>query len=66
MTLEHWLLSARIDGVKSQNTTGFKHVACNPVAVEFAVSGYRVYGCKINDILITIFMSNNHFCKILT
>jgi len=40
VTLKHLLLSAGIDGVKSQNTTGFKHLAYNPVAVEFAVIMY--------------------------
>jgi hypothetical protein len=39
VTLKHWLLSARLDGVKSQNTTGFIHTACNRV-VEFAVIMY--------------------------
>jgi len=36
--LKHWLLPARLDG--GQNTTAFKHIAYNPVAVEFAVIMY--------------------------
>jgi len=40
VTLKHWLLSAGIDGVKSQNNAGFKRIAYNPVAVEFAVIMY--------------------------
>lgn len=40
MALKHCLLSARLDGVKPQNTTGFKHMACNPVTVECAIIMY--------------------------
>jgi len=40
VTLKHWLRSARLDGVKSQNTTSVRHIAYNPVAVEFAVVMY--------------------------
>jgi hypothetical protein len=40
MALKCWLLSARLDCVKSQNTAGFKHIAYNPVAVKFTVIMY--------------------------
>jgi hypothetical protein len=38
--LKYWLLSARLDGVKSQHITGAKQMAYNLVAVVFAVIMY--------------------------
>lgn len=40
MALKHCVLSARLNGVKPPNTTGFKHIAYNPVAVEYAIIVY--------------------------